>query len=159
MERASGADETTAAAWAAYPQTVLELYTEPRLRVDLRVAPDDATRRALAALGWAEMCILTAANPCGAERPAAENARRLAALEERLRAAGTPHLRVDGHAPDGSHREPCVGIAQGRADGVSLARELEQLALFHWDGAAFWLVGAAGPYAGVVERLPLPARD
>jgi hypothetical protein len=154
--REAGADERTAAAWAAYPQTVLELYTEPRARIDLRAEIDEAGRRALRSLGWPEMAVLTPANPCGEPRPAAENARRLAALERRLGDAGSRFVRVDGHAPDGSHCEPCVGIAMPREDALALAREHEQLALFHWDGASFWLLGAAGPYSGVVERLPLP---
>ena len=159
MTASGGIDREKAAAWAAYPQTVLEFHTEPRLRVDLRKAPGDDARRAISAIGWREMAVLTPANPCGVPRSAEENARRLASLERRLRAEGTPFLRVDGHAPDGSHREPCVAVALGREDAARLALELEQLALFRWDGTSFWLVGAAGPYAGVEERLPIPALD
>jgi hypothetical protein len=149
-------DRETAEAWAAYPRTVLEFHTEPPLRVDLRTDPGDAARRAISAIGWPEMAVVTAANPCGETRPAAENARRLESLERRLRRDGTPFLRVDGHAPGGSHCEPCVAVAMPKDRAVELARELEQLAIFHWDGTSFWLVGATGPYAGVEHRLPLP---
>jgi len=149
----------------AYTQTVLELHGVPGGAIDLRRALDDAARHALAAVGLDRpFAVLTAENPLGrnaedAGDPAAEaardaaNDRRLAALVARFGGEGVPFVRVDGVAPDGSYRERCLAALLARDAAVAIARELGQLALFWFDGAAFWLVPAAADEAP--RRLPI----
>jgi hypothetical protein len=93
--------------------------------------------------------VLTAENP-GGETPEhlgadevaeheRENIRRTLRLEERLARQGIPFRRVEGTAPDGSHRERCVAVAMSRRAAERLAETKEQVALFWYDGARFWL--------------------
>jgi hypothetical protein len=97
--------------------------------------------------------ILTAENPGGenaddepapaeAAREDARNERRTQTLEEDLDRRDIPWVRVDGVAPDGSYRERCVAAVMSRHDAADLARRFDQLALFWFDGSAFWLLPA-----------------
>jgi hypothetical protein len=149
--------------YAQYPNTVLEFDTPAGLRIDLREPLDASRRGALAALGLGPFGVFTAENPEGehaddeptpeAERARErENARRMDALLDLLASEGTRHARVDGVAPDGKYREHCVAIAVAREDAVALAERFDQLALFWYDGADFWLLPAEADQAP--RRLP-----
>jgi hypothetical protein len=160
-DAAAGEPETDK--YAQYRQTVLE-FCDGGPRIDLRRSLEDADRAALAALGLdREFSVLTAENPHGeneqdAEDPAEERARerrndrRTRGLVEELRDAGLAFARVDGVAPDGSYRERCVAVPGGREVGQRLAREWAQLALFWFDGEAFWLLPAEA--SAPPQRLP-----
>ena len=146
-----------------YPSTILEFDTPAGLRVDLRRPVDDATRGALAALGLGDFGVFTAENPAGehaddeddpgAERARErENDRRMGALVERLERERVAFVRVDGVAPDGGYREHCVALAVGLDRAVAMAEQYEQLALFWYDGSAFWLLPAEADQPPI--RLP-----
>lgn len=151
-----------------YPNTILEFLPDrgAPLRADLRRHLDTATRDAIAGLGLGgPFAIFTAENPEGRnaeDAPTAgaeearerDNARRQRTLEEALREAGVPWVRVDGMAPSGEYREHCVAVAIPRDDASALATRLRQLALFWFDGERFWLLPAE---AGKSPRA-LPAR-
>jgi len=152
------------AKYDAYTQTILEVHGAPDARIDLRrpIGPDD--RAALASVGLDRpFGVLTAENPHGrndedaptaaeaADRDA-ENDRRLAALVARLGEEHVPFVRVDGVAPDGGYRERCVAVLLPRDEAAALAERLDQLALFWFDGAAFWLLPAEAD--ATPRRLP-----
>lgn len=148
----------------AYAQTVLELAGVPHGRIDLRQPVGAPERAALAHVGLDRpFAVMTAENPHGrneedaptaAEERArdAANDRDLATLVDALGEAGTPFVRVDGTAPDGSYRERCVAVVLPRDDAVALARRFAQLALFWFDGEAFWLLPAEA--GAPPKRLP-----
>ncbi len=152
------------AKWDAYPHTVLEFCGPPTLRVDLRRPLSDVARRAIAALALGgPFAVLTAENPGGenpedapserrAEMIEAGNERRTSALQRELEQRGVRHAPVDGMAPDGAYREHCLAVALPRVEAVALARRLDQLALFWFDGHDFWLLPAEAD--AEPERLP-----
>ena len=150
--------------WSAYANTVLEFAGPPRLTIDLRRPLSELARRALAGLGLPDsFAVLTAENPRGtnpedAPTPTAEerreerNDQRVSALDRALEQARVSFVPVDGVAPDGSYRERCVAVRLPRDEATALARRLEQLALFWYDGGDFWLMPAA--IGADPERLP-----
>ena len=151
------------AKYDAYTNTVLELPTGDR--IDLRRPVGEADRAALRSAGLTgAFAVLTAENPNGeneedaptptaAARREVANDRRHGALVEALRESAVPFVRVDGVAPDGSYRERCIAVPLPRADAVTLADRLDQLALFWFDGTAFWLL----PAEADAEPRRLPA--
>ena len=150
--------------WGAYGDTVLAFEGPPLLTVDLRRPVDAGAREAIRALGLVEpFAVLTAENPNGenpedapssdaARRRMRRNERRTSRLEEELRRIGVAFAPVDGMAPDGSYRERCVAAMMPHHEAVALARGLDQLALFWYDGSDFWLMPAEADAAP--ERLP-----
>jgi hypothetical protein len=149
--------------YQAYPETVLTFEGGPRL--DLRRPLGSEERRDLARLELGpSFAVLTAENPGGdspehlgadqaAERDR-ENIRRTLRLEERLAREGVPFRRVEGTAPDGSHRERCVAVAMSREAAERLAGTKDQVALFWYDGERFWLWPAQ--VAEEPRALPAP---
>ena len=150
--------------WRAYRNTILEFEATPPLRIDLRERVTGDARAALARLGLgAAFGVFTAENPVGEnaeDAPSAHaelakeraNERREGALERDLRDRGVAYVRVDGVSPDGRYREHCVATPMARDDAVALARRFGQLALFWYDGWAFWLLPALAEKS--VQRLP-----
>ena len=143
----------------AYADTILELAGVAGGRIDLRRVVAAPEREALAAVGLDRpFAVMTAENAHGRneedaptaaeewEREAA-NDRALATLVDALAAEGTPFVRVDGTAPDGTYRERCVAVVLPRHEAVALARRFGQVALFWFDGERFWLLPAE-----VIER-------
>lgn len=151
--------------WKAYPNTVLEFAGGDGVRVDLRQPVEEKTRVALHRLGLTgPFAVLTAENPCGdnvedaptdrqAEAREERNERRTSRLEQELIRHSTPFARVDGVSPDGRYREHCLAVLLPEAEAVELARRLEQLALFWFDGETFWLLPAEANQAPT--RLPV----
>jgi hypothetical protein len=149
----------------AYDETILELLGGPANRIDLRRPIGDAERAALGDVGLDRpFGVLTAENPCGeneedaptdaeTEARSERNDRRLATLVATLGQESIPFVRVDGVAPDGSYRERCVAIPVDRDEALRLALRFDQLALFWFDGDAFWLLPAEA--GGSPKRLPL----
>lgn len=82
--------------------------------------------------------------------------RRLAArLQGDAAELGAVQLCVDACSPDGSHREMSVAIALDLQSLVDLATRYQQLAIFWFDGAAFWIVPVRSSKTKV--RLPIQA--
>ena len=92
---------------------------------------------------------MTAFDPRGKDLSAAENERRRRDLHTRLKKLGYRFVDVDACSPDGSHCECSVAIVMDQKKAIELARELEQVAIFWFDGKRFWILGA------IVESDPL----
>jgi hypothetical protein len=136
--------------WPLYPETILTFATTPPVEIDLRAVPSSRVVKELAAAGFgAPFVVLTAYDPRGENLSPEENDRRQRRLDERLKAAGYRFVRVDACSPDRSHCECSVAALMPQAEAIELARELEQVAIFWFDGQRFWIVGA------LVETDPL----
>lgn len=136
--------------WPKYPETVLTFSTTPPLEIDLRAVPSPEALSHLASAGLGEpFVIMTAFDPRGENLPAAENDRRQRDLESRLSKSGYSFTSVDCCSPDRSHCERSVAVQMPQKEAVDLARELEQVAIFWFDGRQFWIIGA------MVETDPL----
>jgi len=92
---------------------------------------------------------MTAFDPRGDNLSRAENETRQRELDERLRASGYQFVHVDCCSPDRSHCECSVAVTMPQDKAIDLARELEQVAIFWFDGSRFWILGA------LVEADPL----
>jgi hypothetical protein len=136
--------------WPRYPETVLEFATTPAVRIDLREIPSDATIATLHSAGLDQpFAIMTAFDPRGENLSPAENEKRRQELNTRLRSSGYRFAEVDACSPDRSHCECSVGVVMPQEKALDLARELEQAAIFWFDGKRFWILGA------LVETDPL----
>ena len=139
--------------WPKYPETVLSFSTTPGLEIDLRSPLSTEARDGLARAGLGDpFAVMTAFDPQGRDLTPEENEARRAGLEKTLRARGTPFLNVDCCSPDRSHCERSVAISIPQDEATGLARELEQVAYFWFDGQRFWIVGALLP----TDPLALP---
>ena len=136
--------------WPRYPETVLDFATTPVIEIDLRKVPSEDAIAALKAAGLGQpFAIMTAFDPRGENLSPSENEKRMRELDERLRASGYSFARVDCCSPDRSHCECSVAVVMPQEKAVDLARELEQVAIFWFDGSRFWILGA------LVETDPL----
>ena len=139
--------------WTAYANTRLLIGTAPRIKVDLRLPVSDDLRLLLTKLGLgAAFAIVTSFNPRGTHASAWRNLARWVGMRLLLRSRKLRHVPADGESPDTRHRERGFAIAMSRGDAAALARELEQLALYWFDGEAFWIDGALAERAP--RRLP-----
>lgn len=126
--------------WTAYANTVLVIGRKGRLEVDLRQRLPGKARRLLTELGLGNtFAIVTASNPGGRDTPLWQNWWRHRHMRAQLRSRGLPFVPADGQSPDGAHRERGFAIAMGREDAAALALELDQLALYWFDGSDFWI--------------------
>lgn len=142
--------------WPKYPETVLIFATHPPVEIDLRAIPSEQALSALAAAGFGKpFAIMTAFDPRGENLFAEENHRRARNLEQRLESAGYGFLPVDCCSPDRSHCECSVAVVMPQYIAIDMARELEQIAIFWFDGQRFWIVGAALE----TDPLMLPRRS
>jgi len=136
--------------WPRYPETVLDFATTPAVKIDLRRVPSEDAIAALKAAGLGRpFAIMTAFDPRGENLSPAENKKRKHELDERLRSSGYRFAQVDCCSPDRSHCECSVAVVMPQQEAVDLARELEQVAIFWFDGSRFWILGA------LVETDPL----
>lgn len=136
--------------WPKYPETILSFSTRPPLEMDLRATPSPAALSGLAAAGLGKpFAILTAYDPRGENLSAEQNEQRRKSLERRLNQAGHQFVNVDCCSPDRSHCECSVAVVMPQNDAIELARELEQVAIFWFDGQRFWILGA------IVDTDPL----
>ncbi|MFL5553973.1 MAG: DUF3293 domain-containing protein [Gemmatimonadaceae bacterium] len=131
--------------WGHYPNTILAFLANPAVRIDLRqVLRADALAR-LKEIGLGDsFAILTAFDPDGRDLSARENEQRQAELEARLAAGRYDFVRVEACSSDRSHCEHSVAVRMSQRSAVDLAREFGQVAIFWFDGKAFWIVGAIG---------------
>jgi hypothetical protein len=129
--------------WPRYPETVLSFVTAPAVEIDLREVPSEAAIAGLKAAGLGQpFAIVTAFDPRGENLSAAENKKRKHDLDERLRSSGYRFAHVDCCSPDKSHCECSVAVVMPQERAIDLARELEQVAIFWFDGNRFWILGA-----------------
>ena len=129
--------------WSRYPETLLDFATTPPVQIDLREIPSDGAVAALKAAGLGEpFAIITAFDPRGENLSPAENEKRKRDLDKRLRATSYRFEHVDCCSPDRSHCERSVAVLMPQEKAIDLARELEQVAIFWFDGRRFWIVGA-----------------
>ena len=136
--------------WPRYPETILSFSTEPVVEIDLRVTPSERAIADLGAVGFGQpFAILTAFDPGGRNLSRAENEKRQRDLDARLAKEGYEFTQVDACAPDRTHCECSVAVVMPQAKAIGLARELEQDAIFWFDGACFWILGI------LVETDPL----
>jgi hypothetical protein len=136
--------------WPRYPETVLAFATTSPVEIDLREIPSDGAIAALEAAGFAgPFAIITAFDPRGQNLSRAENEKRKRDFDRRLRSTGYRFAHVDCCSPDRSHCECSVAVLMPEDKAIDLAREMEQVAIFWFDGRRFWILGA------LVETDPL----
>ena len=136
--------------WPHYPETILSFATRPLVEIDLRAILPDSALAQLRAAGLGEpFAIMTAFDPEGRNLSAAENERRKQELDRRLSATGYPFVQVDCCSPDRRHCECSVAVTMPQEKALDLAREMQQVAIFWFDGKRFWILGA------LVETDPL----
>lgn len=75
-----------------------------------------------------------------------------ASLQQEAAGLGVTHVCVDACSPDESHCERSVAIALDERSLIDLAHRYEQLAMFWFDGEAFWII----PVHSRNARLQLP---
>ena len=126
--------------WTAYANTVLRFEGQRQIKIDLRLPLSDETRRVLTILlPEKTFAIVTPFNPGGRRAPAWANRWRYFRMRASLVARALPFAPADGESPDGRHRERGFAIAMGRGNAATLARSRGQLALYWFDGEAFWI--------------------
>jgi hypothetical protein len=141
------------ALWTAYANAILLIGEEPQIKVDLRMPVSDDLRHLLTKLGLGPtFAIVTPFDPRGLRAPAWKNQERHHRTRALLDSRKLKFVAADGESRDTTHRERGFALAMGRRDAAALARELEQLALYWFDGEAFWIDGALA--ARAPQRLP-----
>jgi hypothetical protein len=136
--------------WPKYPETILSFATEPPIEIDLRAIPSQDALSQLAAAGLGKpFAIMTAFDPRGENLSPPENEERGETLERRLTREGREFVVVDCCSPDRSHCERSVAVVMAQEEAIDLARGLQQIAIFWFDGQRFWIIGA------VIETDPL----
>jgi len=136
--------------WPHYPETVLEFATTPAVEIDLREIPSDDKIAALQSAGLDQpFAVMTAFDPRGENLSPAENEKRKQELDNRLRSSAYKFAQVDACSPDRSHCESSVAVVMPQEKALDLAREMEQVAIFWFDGKHFWILGA------LIETDPL----
>ena len=131
--------------WPRYPETILSFSTKPLVEIDLRGIPPARSLADLAAAGFGQpFAVLTAFDPHGRDLSREENEKRRRDLDARLRAEGYKFAQVDACSPDRSHCECSVAVVMPQEKAIELAHELEQVAIFWFDGERFWILGVTG---------------
>lgn len=129
--------------WGDFPRTHLHFVEPPTLVVDVRGHVTAEVRAGLAAHGiTGPFVVVTAQDPMGRTQSPEVNAQLAAKLQKQIAALGTPFARVEACSPDRSHCEQSVAVVLARHEGVRLACDYDQLAIFWFDGDAFWIVPA-----------------
>jgi len=136
--------------WPRYPETILRFSTEPPLEIDLRELPSADALSRLRAAGFGEpFAVITAFDPRGRNLSEPENEERKLDLDRRLGKSRYRFVKVDACSPDRSHCECSVAVVMEQKKAIDLARELEQVAIFWFDGKRFWILAA------IVEADPV----
>jgi hypothetical protein len=126
--------------WTAYANTILRIGSARQIKIDLRLPLSDEDRRVLTdLLPHKTFAIVTPFNPGGKCTSSWRNRWRHFRMRARLASLDLPFAPADGESPDGHHRERGFAIAMGRGDAATLARSHGQLALYWFDGEAFWI--------------------
>jgi hypothetical protein len=129
--------------WPRYPETLLEFSTTPAIEIDLRQVPSENAIKGLTAAGLGKpFAIVTAFDPRGENLSRAQNEKRKQDLERRLRSSNYRFAQVDACSPDRSHCECSFAVVMPQEKALDLAREMQQVAIFWFDGKRFWILGA-----------------
>ncbi len=129
--------------WPRYPETILSFSTKPEIEIDLRRIPSADTLANLESAGFGQpFAVVTAFDPQGRNLSREENERRKRDLDRRLSADRYKFAHVDACSPDRAHCECSVAVLMPQEKAVELARTLEQVAIFWFDGKRFWILGA-----------------
>ena len=129
--------------WPRYPETVLMFATNPKLEIDLRQSLSETALAGLKRIGLGDpFAVLTAFDPRGADLPREENEKRGRELNDRLERSGYKFVEVDACSPDRAHCECSVAVAMPQAEAIALGKQLQQVAIFWFDGERFWILGA-----------------
>lgn len=129
--------------WPKYPETILIFSTTPKVEIDLRKNLSDTALTELAEIGFGSpFAVMTAYDPGGRDLATADNEKRRRGLNQRLDRSGYRFVEVDACSPDRSHCECSVAVVMPQDKAIALAKELEQVAIFWFDGTRFWIVGA-----------------
>jgi len=135
--------DRASAEWGDFPCTHLHFVDTPEVVIDVRGHVTADERAALAAHGLlGAFSVVTAQDPMGKTQPPEVNRELAAKLQAHVQSLGSPYTRVEACSPDRSHCEESIAIALARDEGVRLACEYDQLAIFWFDGDAFWIVPA-----------------
>lgn len=142
-------------AWGEFPNTVLHFGGDLPCAIDLREPVTPAHRDHFARLGLEQTFgVLSAQDPWGKTLSPQQNHELAVKLHHELAVAGIPYVPLDACSPDHSHCETSVAVSLSQADAVALAVRHEQLAIFWFDGARFWIV----PAVSMTPAIPLPIR-
>ncbi len=137
--------------WASYAETILAFRGPAGLEIDLSLPVPPSARAELAARGLGgAFGLVTPCNPRGQPTSVQENEARLVRFLAELDQAGARYLRVDGLSPDRRHAERGVALAWPQQEILALATRWDQSAIYWWDGARFWVIGA------LTETQPWP---
>jgi hypothetical protein len=129
--------------WHGYADTILEVHLVPPQEIDL-AQPVTERERAI----WREaglqgaFGLVTPDNPFGQPMAEAVNAERRERFWAELHGRGVQPVRVDGLSRDRQHREIGVALPWSCDEVVELARRWDQSAIYWFDGAAMWVIGA-----------------
>ena len=137
--------------WSSYPETVLDFGD---VMIDLRVPLEQPIKYGLAAIGLDKpFGVLTPYNPRGVDTSKEVNDRRLDEMKAELTSAGHFFFELDACSPDKSHCECSVALVADRSTVIEIAKRWEQVAIFWYDGSAFWIYGAISEADPI--RLPV----
>jgi hypothetical protein len=140
--------------WPYYAQTILELFADRIVTLDLRQELSPHLRADLLSAIGSTFAVITACNPRGHAMSEEANRRRTLDLRVSITERGLTWLPADGVSPDRRHREEGVAVVMAEEAAQRLARDYEQTAFFWFDGSDMWLKGARAIHAAV--RLPSP---
>ena len=146
-------DDGEATCWGVFSATVLEFKATPPFRIDLRHEVLPSVLERLHGIGFGQSFgVVTAEEPMGASLAPDVNERLVARLRERVQAIDAAQVDVDACGAHGSHCERSIAIAIDIQSVVRLADDYRQLAIFWFDGRAFWII----PVRSNKAKLKLP---
>jgi hypothetical protein len=132
---------------------VLHFRSTPEITIDLRTVVDESTRSKLRRVGFEHSFgVIAAQDPMGVAQLATVNDALAASLQQEVAELGVTYVCVDACSPDESHCERSVAIALDERSLIDIASRYEQLAIFWFDGDAFWII----PVHSRNARLQLP---
>jgi uncharacterized protein DUF3293 len=114
---------------------------------------DAAVRETLRGLGLERAFgVITAEDPLGATQSPEVNERLAAELRVEMDEAHAKYVAVDACSPDHAHCESSLAVVMDLTSLVDVARRYAQLAIFWFDGDAFWIMPVLSSNAPL--RLP-----
>lgn len=129
--------------WEHYADTVLELFADRSLALDLTHPVQTADLAKLNEQGVGPtFAVLTACNPYGRAMDEVWNRRLTQVLRAEVATGGRAWVPADGVSRDRTHREAGVAVSMPKADAQLLATKFGQSAFFWFDGASMWIIGA-----------------
>lgn len=84
--------------------------------------------------------VVTAVDPMGVTQPPETNDELVARLRIRVAGIGAVQAEVDACGVAASHCERSIAIAIDLQSVIRIADEFRQLAIFWFDGSAFWII-------------------